>query len=1001
MRSARAIDALHALLPLADDCSDGELLARYASSRNGAAFAELVRRHGPMVYGACRRIANNGADADDAFQATFFVLARRASSIRSTSAVGCWLHAVAVKVSRKARQQAIKRRVRQMAAARPEAVQPDTPMADWWAVVDEELQQLPEVLRQAILTCDIGDKSRSQAARELGWPEGTVAKRLARARQELAKRLARRGVTLGVAALSAALAAEARSAVPGQVLAETIRQALAYAVAPGSGSVVVRTLAEGVMRSMKISVVRSWALTALAALLLAGAGIVVAVAATQPPQDQTDPPKVAGKNRGAKPDSLAWKERPVLETPGWLPGSLAYAPDGKALVVGGTGGKVIAYATANFKEKWTADMDGPFAAVAFSADGKSVLATFKNGVRFLDADTGQAGMTIEADALTEGQYVAVGAFPDRVIESGNEKLISHKIVLGTPNGYVVKEWIDSAAPGTITVSTVAKDRKPADAMAVPLAVDPNGTSAIITGPVHRDTGRNVLWAYVCGGHGKDSPGNRLLEGHEAVVVSAAWSRDGKTAVTGDAGGRVIVWDAQAMRESRRLEFGQRIAALAVAADGKQIAAVVVGKQAEFYVWETARPSNNRKPIHVDAFDFAGPIRASLAFSPDGRQLAGTVYNAEWLARLGELIGKVHVWETPNPDARGKPPAPPQPGELAWKLAPPITDPQFDIRSVALSSDGKKFAIESGGKTIAYETATSKKLLTFDGIAPRFIGGDLYMLSHCLARYDAETGKEKQTFATLTKLRLVRAAISPNGKAVAGNDGATVILCDAATGLLPVPLAGQGRQAPKRVDTFPTDDIAWSHDGRHVAGVYPCGEKSDQGGFAVWDAATGKQLVHLEKTPANPCGRTMSFAFSPNDRLIGIAGLTRDARGASSLTLLDATTLKPLHETRIDSRDGGADVTAIAFSPDGSTLAAAVHLHSGKSPLVRVVLWNPASPELVHLLPEHDTPPITSLAFAPDGQTLVAATGTLSTFEVPQSKETLHRILIWRGEPRKR
>src|SRR5579859_1795350 len=114
MRSTRTIDALHALIPLADDCSDGELLRRYASSRSGAAFAELVRRHGPMVYGTCRRIAKNGADADDAFQATFFVLARRACSIRSAYAVGAWLHAVAVKVARKAQQQAIKRRLRQM-----------------------------------------------------------------------------------------------------------------------------------------------------------------------------------------------------------------------------------------------------------------------------------------------------------------------------------------------------------------------------------------------------------------------------------------------------------------------------------------------------------------------------------------------------------------------------------------------------------------------------------------------------------------------------------------------------------------------------------------------------------------------------------------------------------------------------------------------------------------------------------------------------------------------
>src|SRR5207253_3785812 len=119
--------------------------------------------------------------------------------------------------------------------------------------------------------------------------------------------------------------------------------------------------------------------------------------------------------------------------------------------------------------------------------------------------------------------------------------------------------------------------------------------------------------------------------------------------------------------------------------------------------------------------------------------------------------------------------------------------------------------------------------------------------------------------------------------------------------------------------------------------------------------------------------TMSFSFSANDKTIGVGGLTRDARGASSLTLLDAETLKTLKSTPIDSRDGGADVTAVAFTPDGSTLAAAVKLHSGTAPLVRVVLWNPTGGEIAHLLPEHDTSAIASLAFTPDGKTLFAAT----------------------------
>jgi uncharacterized protein (TIGR03067 family) len=126
-------------------------------------------------------------------------------------------------------------------------------------------------------------------------------------------------------------------------------------------------------------------------------------------------------------------------------------------------------------------------------------------------------------------------------------------------------------------------------------------------------------------------------------------------VTGDAGGRVLVWDAKAMKERHRLEFGRRIAALAVTSDGRQVAAAVVGQRAEFYVWETAKAADKLKPLHVDAGDYAGPIHAGLAFSPDGQRLAGTAYNAAWLNRLGELVGKVYVWERAGvPAAKGDP-----------------------------------------------------------------------------------------------------------------------------------------------------------------------------------------------------------------------------------------------------------------------------------------------------------------------------------------------------------
>jgi WD40 repeat protein len=355
-------------------------------------------------------------------------------------------------------------------------------------------------------------------------------------------------------------------------------------------------------------------------------------------------PSVRTQTGAAKADNTLWKEKAVFETPGWLPGSVAYSSDGKLLVIGGTDGKVIALNPATRKEKWKAEVGGNLAAAAFTADGKSILATINDGVRFLDALSGKLGASLEQK---DSHPTAVGVFPDKdVIAPGNQRFTSHKVIFANARGCFVKVWNDSAAPSTAATITVPKHKNPVDPSAVPLAVDPDGRKAIVTGPMDGNTGKNVLWAWVAGDYEEGTSGNRLLNGHQAVVVSAAWSKDGKTAVTGDASGRVIVWDAKTMKESQRLELGGRIAAVALSTDGKNIAAVAIGKQAEFYVWETTKPKN-LKPIYTDSSDFSGPatIHACLAFSPDGRQLAGSAFSAAWLSRAGDLVGKLHVWGT--------------------------------------------------------------------------------------------------------------------------------------------------------------------------------------------------------------------------------------------------------------------------------------------------------------------------------------------------------------------
>jgi WD40 repeat protein len=352
---------------------------------------------------------------------------------------------------------------------------------------------------------------------------------------------------------------------------------------------------------------------------------------------------IAGFSRGAGAEYAVWREKHVIETPGWLPVSVAFSPEKAMLVIGGTGGKVLAIDPANKAERWRADVGGTFAAVAFAADGKSILATYSDGARFLDQETGRWGASLEEK---ESRPRAVGVFPDREIASGAEKLTYHKVIFGNARSYYVKSWIESAEPGGIQLVNVAEGKEPSDPLAVPLAVDPAGRSVVLTGPIHRDTGKNVLWAWVAGDYEEGSPGNRLLPGHEAAVVSATWAPNGKILATGDAAGRLILWDAATMKEIHRHELGDRVAALALSPDGSDLAAAAIGKQAKFHVWKTAAPANHAAPIYVDASsDYSGPVHACLAFSHDGKQLAGSAINLAWLARSGELVGKTHVWES--------------------------------------------------------------------------------------------------------------------------------------------------------------------------------------------------------------------------------------------------------------------------------------------------------------------------------------------------------------------
>ncbi|HJT77964.1 MAG TPA: sigma-70 family RNA polymerase sigma factor, partial [Gemmataceae bacterium] len=209
-KTANGIAAFLARLGRAADGAglpDAALLERYLACRDEAAFAALVRRHGPMVFGVCRRVLSNEADAEDAFQATFLVLATKAASIRPRGMVGNWLYGVARNIALKAKAMTRKRRTKERdAGARTAPVTKGPDSGGIMEFLDVELAALPDHYRLPILLHDLEGRTIREVASHLGWPQGTVATRLARGRAILARRLARYGLGLSGGALAAVLA---------------------------------------------------------------------------------------------------------------------------------------------------------------------------------------------------------------------------------------------------------------------------------------------------------------------------------------------------------------------------------------------------------------------------------------------------------------------------------------------------------------------------------------------------------------------------------------------------------------------------------------------------------------------------------------------------------------------------------------------------------------------------------------------------------------------------
>ena len=433
----------------AGDRTDGDLLKQFAATREDRPFTVLFERHAPMVMGVCKRILGDFHQAEDSLQATFHILARRAGSVRWRECLGPWLYAVARRVALRARakrtaQQKLERRLANMP---PSATIDDAAWNDLSSVIDEEIGRLPAKYRAPLILSYLESKSRSQVAKELGWPEGTVARRLERGRELLRLRLVKRGVTLSAGALGVVLVEKVAGApVPIMLAINTIKAAttvVAGQVASGGFiSAKALMLAEETMKGMLFVKAKLVLLALTISVAMGGAGWAGYQALTKAAKSAPD----------LKGQEIV-KAKEVVATD--LYGDPL--PDG---AVGRLG-------TVRFRH------DGEGTSVAYAENGKTLVVKTRLGFELLDVATGNRrpglnrlplGYSYLISSLkfspagkkvSSGQFVGnfekyIAVAPDGTVLAIPEKTVANKEI-------VIGFWDLSANKKTQTVSIPVED----------------------------------------------------------------------------------------------------------------------------------------------------------------------------------------------------------------------------------------------------------------------------------------------------------------------------------------------------------------------------------------------------------------------------------------------------------------------------------------------------------------------------------------------------------------
>ncbi|HTU88542.1 MAG TPA: sigma-70 family RNA polymerase sigma factor, partial [Gemmataceae bacterium] len=566
--------------------SDADLLERFRLRREEAAFTLLVQRHGPMVLAVCRRILGNAHDAEDAFQATFLVLVRKAGTIRKQQSLAGWLHGVALRIAHKARMRsAASANGRHQPAGRSD--QPanagrsptidDDPSealaaAELRAALDEEIERLPAKYRTPLVLCYLADKTHEQAATELGWPKSSVTARLARAREILQRRLIRRGFIAPAGVLVVLLTEQtANAALPSLLTLATVR----LAVQALAGETLTATSAAALAGSF-VKGTAALKLTATLALLatlgFAAVGYRLPVPGSSPPAEQAAAKGQAlGEPRAAKPEP----RQPRVDLLGDpLPDEAVARMGSGRLRNAGSGS----------------------CSIFFSPDGKQLVSFAHEGLRIWDVTTGKLRRRFDFG---------------RGHNQTSCRLVGDSIVCAS----VGDKWIATvqvldAATGRVRRRVSIKE--PANVFNPPLSADGKRLAV-----AHQNNIR--LYDTTTGEAVQRIP----LKG--IAAWSIAFSPDGKSIAFNDLSDTIYLHSTDSGELIRELkQLGDTALHVVFSPDGRFLASMPQSKGAnkgEVSIW------NVRDGKEVQRWTHPFPKAMSAAFSPDGKRVA--IGGARW------------------------------------------------------------------------------------------------------------------------------------------------------------------------------------------------------------------------------------------------------------------------------------------------------------------------------------------------------------------------------------